>query len=249
METALDTEGAMASSTCWVRVAFVSEEKEEEEEEEEEEDEEEEVEEKWSWTSLAMEGVRAEMIFWTRADWDRDWDCSSTTEVTEVTGVGAGAGSGVSTTVVVVVVLFRAAKAAWTASSIWGPSSLTTWLTREPLSELELELVPELKPDPEIELSSTLPELLELKKELESCEEDWLEEKNDAESSETVLEVKDVLSPSELENPLNWPSIFPSEPSTEEKVPDVWTVMAGTWETTLVKLVSTGLEETDLLLL
>ena len=49
METALDTEGAMASRTCWVSVAFVSEEKEEEEEEEEEEEVEEvdeEVEEK-----------------------------------------------------------------------------------------------------------------------------------------------------------------------------------------------------------
>jgi hypothetical protein len=33
---------------------------------------------------------------------------------------------------------------------------------------------------------------------------DWgLEEKNDAESSETVLEVKDELSPSEVEKPLN----------------------------------------------
>jgi hypothetical protein len=227
-------------------------EKEEEEEDEEEEEEvEEEVEEKWSWTSLAMEGVRAEMIFWTRADWDRDWDCSSTTEVTEVTEVtGVGAGSGVST-VVVVVVVFRAAKAAWTASLIWGPSSLTTWLTRE-LSELELELVPELKPEPElklesVKLSSTLPELLELKKELESCEEDWLEEKNDAESSETVLEVKDELSPSEVEKPLNWPSVFTPEPSAEEKVPEVWRVMVGAWETTLVKLVSIGLEETDLL--
>ena len=63
-----------------------------------------------------------------------------------------------------------------------------------------------------------------------------------------MLEVKEELSSSELEKPLNWPSIFPSESSAEEKVPDVWTVMAGAWETTLVKLVSTGLEETDLLL-
>ena len=89
---------------------------------------------------------------------------------------------------------------------------------------------------------------MELKKELESCEDWRLEEKNDAESSETVLEVKDELSPSEVEKPLNWPSVFPPEPSAEEKVPEVWTVMVGAWETTLVKLVSTGPEETDLLL-
>ena len=66
----------------------------------------------------------------------------------------------------VVVVVFRAAKAARTASSICGPSSPTTWLTRELLSvelelelellsvELELELEPELKPEPEPEVES-----------------------------------------------------------------------------------------------
>ena len=62
-----------------------------------------------------------------------------------------------------------------------------------------------------------------------------------------MLEVKDELSPSEVEKPLNCPSILSSEPSAEEKVPEVWTVMAGVCETTLVKLVSTGLEETVLL--
>ena len=53
-----------------------------------------------------------------------------------------------------VVVVFRAAKAARTASSIWEPKEPTTWLTMElELSdELELELLPELKPEPESEL-------------------------------------------------------------------------------------------------
>ena len=43
---------------------------------------------------------------------------------------------------------------------------------------------------------------IELKKELASCEEEEEEEEKNEESSETVLEVKDELSPSEVENPL-----------------------------------------------
>jgi len=45
VETALVTAGVMASSTCWVRAAFSSEEKLEEEEDDEEDEEEEEEEE------------------------------------------------------------------------------------------------------------------------------------------------------------------------------------------------------------
>jgi len=45
VETALVTAGVMASSTCWVRAAFSSEEKLEEEEDDEEDKEEEEEEE------------------------------------------------------------------------------------------------------------------------------------------------------------------------------------------------------------
>ena len=89
---------------------------------------------------------------------------------------------------------------------------------------------------------------LELKKELESSEKE-LELKVELESSEKELAANEELCPPLVENPLKVPSLEKAEPSKsssesklEETVPEVWTVMAGDWETVPVKEVRTGAE-------